>query len=34
VTGVIGSVGFALMVVWIFLRGTQQAEAGQEMISG
>ena len=34
VTGVIGSVGFAMMAAWIFLRGTRQVEAGQEVVSG
>lgn len=33
VTGVVGSIGFALMTAWIFLRGNHKAEAGQKVIS-
>lgn len=34
VTGVVGSVGFLMMTVWIFLRGTRQVDEGREVISG
>ena len=34
VTGVVGSVGFVMMMAWIFLRGTRRVDEGQEVISG